>query len=111
MATKTKGIVVLALMSAGIFLCANGASAQGLTDTSALLSKACNAGRVLGLCANAEDEGLRPHSLSLGSWRKLRINTGSANTNKFFQLVKLFIDDLEVGQVGNMKVKLSIEIK
>ena len=105
-------MLVLAFMSAGIFLSANCASAQGLTDTSALLSKACNAGRVLGLCANAEDEGLRPHSLSLGSWRKLRIDTsGVNNNNKFFQLVKLFIDDLEVAQVGNMKVKLSIEIK
>lgn len=104
-------MVVSALLGAGIFLCANGAEARGLTDTSALLSKACNAGRVLGLCANAEDEGLRPHSLSLGSWRKLRIDTSGVNNNKFFQLVKLFIDDLEVAQVGNMKVKLSIEIK
>lgn len=111
MAKKTKGMLVLALLGAGIFLCADSASAQDLSSTGALLSKACNAGRVLGLCANAEDEGLRPHSLSLGTWRTLRINTANANTNKFFQLVKLFIDDLEVAQVGNMKVRLSIELK
>lgn len=111
MAKKTKAIVVSALLGAGIFLCGDFAAAQGLSDAGALLSKACNAGRVLGLCANAEDEGLRPHSLSLGSWRTLRINPAHANTNKFFQLVKLFIDDLEVAQVGNMKVKLSIELK
>ena len=46
-------------------------------------------------------------------WRVagLAFNATKASPNRFVPLVKLFIDDLQVAEVGQLRIKLSISIE
>lgn len=101
---KNKGLVVGLLLNLSALLPHAAAAAQSH-------KKACSVGRMLGLCADSAESGLNWRSLSLNRWRGVQAGTAKVMPNKFLKLVKLFIDDLEVAQMGNMKIKINLELK
>lgn len=112
MKSKTLSLVVLcaALLSLSLpsFAEVTSASEASLTaKTSVAAYKTVCSNRLLGLCAESGPTRL----LSLGILSELRSRAAKAAPNKFFQLVKLFIDDMEVAQIGNTSIRLSIELK
>lgn len=114
------------LLNAGMLLSSGHAAAQDFGSRQAhavskgaaivsykmhsLYETACSAGRILGLCSEPEERGYNRRSLSLGSWRNVHISAKS-EPNKFLKLAKLFIDNLQVAEIGNTKIKISLELR
>ena len=84
----------------------------------------CRTTSILGLCGTTQTLTSRPSSSKAwaaagNGWHNLKslkmnltkMSAGKVSPNKFFQLVKLFIDDLQVAEVGNTRIKLSISIE
>lgn len=67
----------------------------------------CIAGKIVGVCS--DERG--PATLQAGWYRAVRFGPRRRAPNAFLQLVKLFIDDLQVAEMGGMRVKLNISIR
>ena len=53
----------------------------------------------------------QPVSDSPWSRLRLKLDIGRASPNRFFKMAKLFIDDLQVAEIGPMRIKISISIE
>jgi hypothetical protein len=81
----------------------------------------CRMASILGMCGSNEGMQTRAANKSNGifSWRKLaglsvdlsRINIKKEVPNKLFQIAKMFIDDVEVGVIGDFRIKLAISLQ
>ncbi|MBI5209750.1 MAG: hypothetical protein HY927_07260 [Elusimicrobia bacterium] len=84
----------------------------------------CRMPSVLGLCGSYDGARTQPQAQAAKSkwargWSHLRslnmnltrINVAKAAPNKLFQLVKMFIDDVEVAQIGDFKIKVAISLQ
>lgn len=112
MKSKLSSLVVMcaALMSLCSPSFAEESSTAGLTlaaKTSVAAYKTACSNRLLGLCAGSVEGPSRLLSLSTLS----QLRSVKAAPNKFLQLVKMFIDDMEVAQIGNTSIRLSIELR
>lgn len=113
MKRKSKSWAVRGLLSAGLFLTGGMAAAESFTSETArpsspvlsVLKTACSAGSALGLCSDGK---VSPRSLSLSAFR---VVAAKAAPNRLLEIAKLFIDNLEVAQIGNTKIKISIELR
>ncbi|MBI4677068.1 MAG: hypothetical protein HY748_05745 [Elusimicrobia bacterium] len=82
----------------------------------------CRMASILGICGDGVGMQARsprkPGSWLVG-WRNLRnlnlnltrFNPKKAAPNRLFQIVKMFIDDVEIAEVGDFKIKLSISLE
>jgi hypothetical protein len=104
-----KKVAVAAVLNLALMLTGNLAKAEGVKHTKIPLLKtaSCFAGRALGLCSS--DTSVSPRSLSLGVFTA--VNTAKAAPNRLLEIAKLFIDNLEVAQIGNTKIKVSLELR
>ena len=101
---NNKAKVVLTVLGFGLWLTVQKVSAEASAKV------ACVTGKVLGLCSNAEERGANKRSLSAG-WYNLKVNAAKVSPNRFMQLVQLFVDDLQVAEMGAMRIKVNLSIK
>lgn len=74
---------------------------------------ACTAGRMLGLCAAQTASGLVRAARALGNKAMFTPEEESIPLlpKNLTKVVKLFMEDMEVAQVGNFKVKLKVSFE
>lgn len=101
---SSKAKVVLTVLGFGLWLTVQKVSAEASAKV------ACVTGKVLGLCSSAEEKGAGKRSLSAG-WYNLKANAAKVSPNRFMQLVQLFVDDLQVAEMGAMRIKVNLSIK
>ncbi len=83
--------------------------------------RGCKTVSLLGLCGSEQvyrENRTKRTGLISNGWHNLKAlkvdvakMTAKSAPNKLFQLVKLFIDDMQVAEIGDMRVKVSIEIQ
>ncbi|MBI5624131.1 MAG: hypothetical protein HY924_10155 [Elusimicrobia bacterium] len=82
----------------------------------------CRMASILGLCGSRE--GMQTKAVRTGGWilgrsllRGLNMQVARINAKKeaampkIFQIAKMFIDDVEIAEVGDFKVKFSISLE
>lgn len=98
--------LLAAFGAAGVRAEAPAAPASAGTLLPALSSPihSCVSTSLLGLCPGAGFSHLRGSALALSGARR-------TVPNRFMQLVKLFMDDMQVASVGNVRIKLHLSFE